>query len=252
MIIRRRHNGNFTIVPNKIFTEDRLSLAAKGLLGYLLSRPNGWHVHLEFVAKTLRIGRKKAQRLFNELIDARYITRQDQPRLAGQRFGRVDYVVYDVPEARPTRRHRRLKSDWRPPRGQNRPAAKQGKTESYTGTNPELGVDSPRAQNRPAYKDGESKLAGYPSKQAVRPQPRAIPSGDQCISAEQRRRQDCERALVERLGGWEAAAEFGAAALDELIERELDGTLRPEHVAELIARRPITSRGRPNTESSAT
>jgi hypothetical protein len=250
MIIRRRHNGHFTIVPNKVFIEDRLSLEAKGLLGYLLSRPHGWHVHLEVVAKTQRIGRKKAQRLFNELIDARYISRHDQPRLAGQRFGRVDYIVYDVPVARPTRPHRRLNSNRRPPWGQTRPAVKQGKTVSCTGTNPELGADSPRAQKGPAYKDGESKPRGYSRKQAVRPQLRDAASSDRCISADQRRRQDCERALVERLGGWEAAAEFGAAAFDELIERKLDGTLRPEHVTELIARRPLMSRDRPGSESS--
>ena len=38
VIIRHKHNGSFTILPNAIFNDDRLSLAAKGLLGYLLSR----------------------------------------------------------------------------------------------------------------------------------------------------------------------------------------------------------------------
>lgn len=34
MIIRHRHKGRFTPVPNSIFEDDRLSIEAKGLLGY--------------------------------------------------------------------------------------------------------------------------------------------------------------------------------------------------------------------------
>jgi hypothetical protein len=74
-IVRREHRVQFTIVPNAILLDDRLSIEAKGVLGYLLSRPRSWQVRLGHVGRTLRIDRKKLQRIFRE----------------------IDYVVRDVP-----------------------------------------------------------------------------------------------------------------------------------------------------------
>jgi hypothetical protein len=98
-IVRREHRAQFTVVPNAIFLDDRLSIEAKGVLGYLLSRPHSWQVRLDHVGRTLRIGRKKLQRIFRELIGAGYVTRE-QPRTAdAHRFREIDYVVRDVPLA---------------------------------------------------------------------------------------------------------------------------------------------------------
>ena len=98
-IVRREHRAQLTIVPNAIFLDDRLSIEAKGVLGYLLSRPHSWQVRLDHVGRTLRIGRKKLQRIFRELIGAGYVTRE-QPRTAdAHRFSEIDYVVRDVPLA---------------------------------------------------------------------------------------------------------------------------------------------------------
>jgi len=96
-IVRREHRAQFTIVPNAIFLDDRLSIEAKGVLGYLLSRPHSWQVRLDHVGRTLRIGRKKLQRIFRELMGAGYVTRE-QPRTAdAHRFREIDHVVRDVP-----------------------------------------------------------------------------------------------------------------------------------------------------------
>jgi len=58
-IVRREHRAHFTILPNAIFLDQRLSIEAKGVLGYLLSRPNKWSVRLEQVGRILNIGRRK-------------------------------------------------------------------------------------------------------------------------------------------------------------------------------------------------
>ena len=151
-IVRREHRAHFTIVPNALFTDTRLSVEAKGVLGYLLSRPHLWRVRLEYVGRTLKVGRKKLQRIFRELIGAGYVTREAQRFVAGHRFGDLDYVVRDVPlalacpvENPPV------------PRGQKGPAAPRvQKGPAYK--------DSPQVQNGPAYKetnkDGESEPFG--------------------------------------------------------------------------------------------
>jgi hypothetical protein len=144
-IVRREHRAQFTIVPNAIFLDDRLSIEAKGVLGYLLSRPHSWQVRLDHVGRTLRIGRKKLQRIFRELIGAGYVTRE-QPRTAdAHRFREIDYVVRDVPLApiHPV--------DTSPgPRGGKGPAEPRGrKGPAYK--------DSPQVPNGPAYKELNNK-----------------------------------------------------------------------------------------------
>jgi hypothetical protein len=102
-VVRRHHNSNYTVVPNAIFEDARLSIEAKGVLGYLLSRPHNWTVRLGHVAKTLEVGRDKMQRIFNELIEARYMFR-DQRRGENQHWGEIEYVVFDEPIAPETRK----------------------------------------------------------------------------------------------------------------------------------------------------
>jgi hypothetical protein len=98
MIIRREHKGNFAIVPNAVFEDQRLSVEAKGLLGYLLSRPPNWRVRHSHLRKTLGLGRQKFQRAIKELIVAGYASRDDeQPRNDDNQFSCYNYVIRDVP-----------------------------------------------------------------------------------------------------------------------------------------------------------
>jgi hypothetical protein len=140
-IVRRQHRAHFTIVPNAVFADTRLSVEAKGVLGYLLSRPHKWRVRLDYVGRTLKVGRKKLQRIVRELIGAGYIIREPQRFVAGHRFGDLDYVVRDVPLAltRPVENSviPRDRKGPAAPRVQKGPAYK----------------NSPQVQNGPAYKE---------------------------------------------------------------------------------------------------
>lgn len=95
-IVRRRHNSNFTIVPNAIFEHPDLSVEAKGLLGYLLSRPPDWKIRLAHIGPTLGIGRDKTERIFQELKEAGYVIRGKQQRPAGK-WGAAQFEVWDEP-----------------------------------------------------------------------------------------------------------------------------------------------------------
>ena len=97
MIVRRRHNGRFASLPNAIWTDERLSIEAKGVLGYLLSRPHNWNVRLTQVGRVLKVGKDRMQRIFRQLISAGYVTRE-QRRIEGGIFGSAEYIVRDEPE----------------------------------------------------------------------------------------------------------------------------------------------------------
>jgi hypothetical protein len=96
-VVRRRHNGNFVTVPNRVLDDKQLSLEAKGLLCWLLSRPNDWTFKLVLIGPVLGLGRDKTERLFRGLIEAGYVDRI-QERTDG-RWGPVEYCVFDEPQS---------------------------------------------------------------------------------------------------------------------------------------------------------
>src|ERR1700722_11959038 len=96
-VVRRRHNGNFVTVPNRVLEDKRLSLEAKGLLCWLLARPNDWTFKLALIGPVLEIGRDKTEKLFRQLIETGFIDRI-QERTDG-RWGPVEYVVFDEPQS---------------------------------------------------------------------------------------------------------------------------------------------------------
>jgi hypothetical protein len=103
MIIRNKHKSRFTQIPNAIFEDRRISIGAKGLLVYLLSRPPNWVVRHDNLQYTLSIGRKLLTTLLDELREAEYVDReQQQGRDQQNRFMPYDYIVRDIPESHVT------------------------------------------------------------------------------------------------------------------------------------------------------
>jgi hypothetical protein len=96
-VVRRRHNSNFTVIPNRVMDDKTLSLEAKGLQCWLLARPDDWAFKLALIGPLLGIGRDKTERLFRELIDAGYVDRI-QERTDG-RWAPVEYCVFDEPQS---------------------------------------------------------------------------------------------------------------------------------------------------------
>ncbi len=99
MIIRRKVNSRYTIVPNEPVIDERLSFECLGLLTYLLSRPDHWTINLEQLRDRGGIGREKMQQLIRELIALGYAVRRRERNPETQQFGPWHYVIYDHPQA---------------------------------------------------------------------------------------------------------------------------------------------------------
>jgi hypothetical protein len=97
MIIRRRHNGKFTVIGNAPMDDDRLSADALGVLCYLRSRPDNWQVIPEQLCKRFDCGRHKIYRILRFLVETGYIQRHQYRDVANNTFSRTTYVVYDEP-----------------------------------------------------------------------------------------------------------------------------------------------------------
>ncbi|SDP92410.1 hypothetical protein SAMN05428967_4457 [Phyllobacterium sp. YR620] len=94
-IRRGVRNARYSTIPNHVFEDTRLSMAARWLLGYLLSKPDNWTVIVGDVAKKGGCGRDKARTMIKELVDCGY-AEKDQAREGG-RFGAMSLVIYDEP-----------------------------------------------------------------------------------------------------------------------------------------------------------
>lgn len=74
-IIRRNYTSRYAAFPNAIWEDGWIGIDEKGVLGYLLSRPPNWNVHLSHVARVMRVGKDRMQRIFRTLIAAGYVAR---------------------------------------------------------------------------------------------------------------------------------------------------------------------------------
>jgi len=97
MIIRRKHNSNFTVIGNAPMNDQRLTAEALGLLCYLRSRPDDWTVLPRQLQARFSCGRDRIYRIIKELIETGYIVRRDV-RGPGKTWKAPEYLVLDHPD----------------------------------------------------------------------------------------------------------------------------------------------------------
>lgn len=96
MIIRTPNRDRFLIVSKVGIEDDRLSWKARGLLVYLLSKPDNWEVMQAHLIKQAPDGTASVRAGLNELKEAGYITSAKSKNDAG-RFDGWDSFVYEEP-----------------------------------------------------------------------------------------------------------------------------------------------------------
>lgn len=103
-IIRTVKNSEnpFVMIQRAIFENPELSWKAKGLLGYLLSRPDNWSVRVADLVNRSTDGRDACYSALKELGDAGYITKHESESEGG-RFAGFDYVVHESPVGKSAR-----------------------------------------------------------------------------------------------------------------------------------------------------
>lgn len=96
MIIRRGvRPRRYTVVDNETIENENLTWEARGLLVYLLSKPDSWRINRDHLATQARNGVAMVRRILSELEENGYLVRQ---RVQGEK-GRIEWesVVYEVP-----------------------------------------------------------------------------------------------------------------------------------------------------------
>ena len=94
-VVRVQKNSNYSVISNVHLQDNSLSWKAKGILSYLLSKPDNWQIYIAQLKNESTDGRDSTASGIRELINAGYITREYSRNAAGQMTGR-DYVVYET------------------------------------------------------------------------------------------------------------------------------------------------------------
>lgn len=99
MIIRRRIDHGYTVMPRAALEDTRLSYEARGLLGYLLAKPNDWRVNVTDLCRKAGpkpCGRDRIYRILDELKAVGYVV-FGQARDKDGRMLAGEYIVTDAP-----------------------------------------------------------------------------------------------------------------------------------------------------------
>ncbi|MFD5467173.1 hypothetical protein ACFWIQ_30760 [Kitasatospora sp. NPDC127059] len=145
----------FTVLPNGLLQDRRLSYTARGLLADLLSRPDGWREDGRHMADTSPQGRGAIRRALKELKDAGYY-RVDTLRLPDGTI-RSEAHVFDTPRPAPAVPH--------PASGE----PETGPPDSPVVKNPE---EVPTLPTQLTRADEQTRRAVAALFRAVRPEPR--------------------------------------------------------------------------------
>ena len=84
----------YTIVSNGLLSDPELSLKAKGLYAYLLSKPDEWIFHLSVMKKELKESRDSIYSALRELIERNYLKRY---QINNGSFGGTIYEFVENP-----------------------------------------------------------------------------------------------------------------------------------------------------------
>jgi hypothetical protein len=92
---RTQHDRDFTVMPNTILRHKKLSLTARGLLGHLLSLPDGAKMTVEKICAEVEEGRERVRKAMAQLETLGYV-RRVRRQLEGGLWSTVLHVS-DVP-----------------------------------------------------------------------------------------------------------------------------------------------------------
>ena len=96
LIVRRRHAGNFTQIPNALIRNDELSSKSLGVIVHLLSLPPGFRISIEFLCKARNEGETAMRSAIQQLERLNYM-RIVRDRSASGQFIQSRWIVSDEP-----------------------------------------------------------------------------------------------------------------------------------------------------------
>ena len=99
----KKYKISYTQVSNQILCDKNLSLKAKGLYGYLFSKPDDWQFHIKCMQEELQESEKQIRSIIKELVDKGYIIRHQVNE--NGKFGGIIYEFVNLDDRVPILPH---------------------------------------------------------------------------------------------------------------------------------------------------
>ncbi|MFD2868508.1 DnaD domain-containing protein [Kurthia populi] len=93
--LQRRKRRSFTQIDNEIVNNEEISWQAKGMMLYLLSKPDGWSFYEKDLTNRATNGKDSVRSIIKELLDYGYLKRGKRLRNDKGNLGGYKYVVED-------------------------------------------------------------------------------------------------------------------------------------------------------------
>ena len=95
----RKRTNNFVMLDKTFLEDDRLSFKAKGILAYLLSKPDNWKVIVGNLVKYSKDGKSAVYAGLKELKECGYYVKTPIRSEDGRRISRWESTVYEMPDS---------------------------------------------------------------------------------------------------------------------------------------------------------
>ncbi|WP_307222839.1 helix-turn-helix domain-containing protein [Pectinatus haikarae] len=99
--VKTNRNKNYTVMPNYHLRDKSLSLAAKGLMSFLLSLPDSWEYSISGLSAVLCAGKDQIRARAAELEKRGYLVRHDRKRNDKGQLAAADYELFESPQDNP-------------------------------------------------------------------------------------------------------------------------------------------------------
>lgn len=96
-IIRIEKRDKFTVISRKLLEDKRLKWSTRGILAYLLSKPDNWVLQIVDLKKNGDLGRDAVYDRIKQAIEYGYISRIALRNENGRMYG-VEYIVREYPD----------------------------------------------------------------------------------------------------------------------------------------------------------
>ena len=96
--LKRVYDKSYMVISNHVFEDPNLTLKAKGLFGYLWSRPDDWNFFITELVIHFKGGRDQAMSALDELEKAGYLLRSRVRNELGQLTNKSTWLLSDIPK----------------------------------------------------------------------------------------------------------------------------------------------------------
>lgn len=92
--LKKEISDKSTIIDTYFISDPNLSLLSKGILLYMLTKPNNWQFYISTIAKDTHVSPQKVNKAIEELTANKYLTRK---KIKRGHIKCYDFTVYEVP-----------------------------------------------------------------------------------------------------------------------------------------------------------